>query len=207
MLRDLRAGELSVLIVAILVAVTAMTAVGFFTDRVGRTIRAQAGAVLAGDLEVRSASPITDDYLDDARALGLETAEVDVFPDHGPVGRVEHAGVAACGDRRLPAARRDADFDRTVRRGRGCRRHPAAGAKPGPSPACSGAWTSTSAPSCRSANRRSRLRACWSTSRARTSAASRSWRPGCWSTSSDLDGFNVVRPGQPHYLPPALRRR
>jgi putative ABC transport system permease protein len=80
LLRDLRAGELSVLIVAILVAVTAMTAVGFFTDRVGRTIRAQAGAVLAGDLEVRSASPITDEYLEDARALGLETAEVISFP-------------------------------------------------------------------------------------------------------------------------------
>jgi putative ABC transport system permease protein len=80
LLRDLRAGELSVLIVAVLVAVTAMTAVGFFTDRVGRTIRAQAGAVLAADLEARSASPIPLVYLDDARARGLTTAEVISFP-------------------------------------------------------------------------------------------------------------------------------
>ena len=45
--RDLRAGELSVLLTSIVVAVTAMTAVGFFTDRVGTAIRMQASAVLA----------------------------------------------------------------------------------------------------------------------------------------------------------------
>ena len=47
--RDLRTGELSVLLVAIVIAVTAMTAVGFFTDRVGRAIKlAGRFAVMAG---------------------------------------------------------------------------------------------------------------------------------------------------------------
>ncbi len=78
--RDLRAGELTVLIAAIVVAVTAITAVGFFTDRVGRAIRQQASAVLAADLVIRSPAPIDPQFLDEARALGLATAEAVAFP-------------------------------------------------------------------------------------------------------------------------------
>ncbi|MAF83739.1 MAG: FtsX-like permease family protein [Gammaproteobacteria bacterium] len=75
LLRDLRAGELSVLLVAIIIAVTAMTAVGFFTDRVGRAIKLQAGAVLAGDVVVRAPAPLKPSFIDAARALGIDTAE------------------------------------------------------------------------------------------------------------------------------------
>jgi len=78
--RDLRAGELTVLLVAIIIAVTAMTAVGFFTDRVGRAVRSQAGAVMAGDLVLRSASPIERRWIERAEVLGLETAESIAFP-------------------------------------------------------------------------------------------------------------------------------
>ncbi len=80
LLRELRAGELSVLVAAIVVAVTAMTAVAFFTDRVGRAIRAQASAVLAADLELRSTSPIEPRYLEEARKLGLRAVESLSFP-------------------------------------------------------------------------------------------------------------------------------
>ncbi|MCC5793755.1 MAG: ABC transporter permease [Chromatiales bacterium] len=79
-LRDLRAGELSVLLVAIVVAVTAITAVGFFTDRVGRGMLDQASAILAADLVIRSPTPIDARYLREARELGLETAESVSFP-------------------------------------------------------------------------------------------------------------------------------
>jgi len=78
--RDLRAGELSILLAAIIVAVTAMTAVGFFTDRVGRAMQDQASQVLAADLVLRSAAPISAEYLRDAAALGLESAETLAFP-------------------------------------------------------------------------------------------------------------------------------
>jgi putative ABC transport system permease protein len=78
--RDLRAGELSILVAAIVVAVTAMTAVAFFTDRVGGAMKDQASQVLAADLVLRSAGPISPDYLRDAEALGLETAETLAFP-------------------------------------------------------------------------------------------------------------------------------
>ena len=73
--RDLKAGELWVLLIAIIVAVAAMTAVGFFTDRVGRAIKEQASAVLAADLVVSSPTPIADEWLDEARAMGLEATE------------------------------------------------------------------------------------------------------------------------------------
>lgn len=73
--RDLRAGELSILLIAIVVAVSAMTAVGFFTDRVGRAIKSQASAVLAADLIIRSPAPIEPSFLEAAGDLGLATAE------------------------------------------------------------------------------------------------------------------------------------
>ena len=47
MTRDFRAGELTVLVAALAVAVTSITSVGFFTDRVGTAIRQQASASLA----------------------------------------------------------------------------------------------------------------------------------------------------------------
>jgi putative ABC transport system permease protein len=79
-LRDLRAGELGILMTAIVIAVTAITAVGFFTDRVGRGMLDQASAVLAADLVIRSPTPIDPGYLEQARALGLATAETLSFP-------------------------------------------------------------------------------------------------------------------------------
>ena len=69
--RDFRAGELSVLLAAIVLAVTSMTAVGFFTDRVGRAVSAQAAESLAADMVVRSTSSISNIYLDKAAVLGL----------------------------------------------------------------------------------------------------------------------------------------
>lgn len=78
--RDLRAGELSILLAAIVVAVTAMTAVGFFTDRVAGAMKDQASQVLAADLVLRSAAPLSPGYLAEARALDLEVAETLAFP-------------------------------------------------------------------------------------------------------------------------------
>ena len=78
--RDLRSGELSILLAAIIVAVTAMTAVGFFTDRVGSAMKEQASQALAADLVLRSAAPISANFLRDAEEMGLETAETLVFP-------------------------------------------------------------------------------------------------------------------------------
>ncbi len=75
LLRDLRSGELSVLLIAIIIAVTAMTAVGFFTDRVGRAIKLQASSVLAGDVVLRAPAPFNPSFIDEARGQGIDAAE------------------------------------------------------------------------------------------------------------------------------------
>lgn len=78
--RDGKSGELRVLLLALLVAVSALTAVGFFTSRVSRAVDQQAGEVLAADLRLRSRNPISRDYFDLAERAGLKTAEVASFP-------------------------------------------------------------------------------------------------------------------------------
>jgi len=78
--RDLRAGELSVLLAAIVLAVASMTAVGFFTDRVGRAVSAQAAESLAADLVIQSTAEISTEYLDYATELGLQSVRRFGFP-------------------------------------------------------------------------------------------------------------------------------
>lgn len=80
LLRDGKSGELRVLMLALLVAVSALTAVGFFTSRVSLAVDQQAGEVLAADLRLQSRSPIGREYFDLASAAGLQTAEVSTFP-------------------------------------------------------------------------------------------------------------------------------
>jgi putative ABC transport system permease protein len=78
-IRNLRAGELWVLTAAVAVAVGAMTAVGFFTDRVSRAVDIRSAEVLAADIVVNSKRPISADYPAEARRLGLATASVTSF--------------------------------------------------------------------------------------------------------------------------------
>ncbi|MBA2675868.1 FtsX-like permease family protein [Ramlibacter sp.] len=78
--RDLRAGELRLLIVAVTLAVAALTAVGFFADRLKGGLTRDARQLLGGDAVVVSDMPTPQTFLDRARALGLETATTLVFP-------------------------------------------------------------------------------------------------------------------------------
>jgi len=80
LVRDGKSGELRVLMLALLVAVSALTAVGFFTDRVTRAVDQQAGEVLAADLRLRSNNPVSRDYFELAERAGLQTAELATFP-------------------------------------------------------------------------------------------------------------------------------
>ena len=78
--RDLKSGELSVLLLALSVAVLSLTAVGFFTSRISQGVRAQATEVLAADLRLESPNPIAPRYFADARARGLKIARIMSFP-------------------------------------------------------------------------------------------------------------------------------
>ncbi|HXC08708.1 MAG TPA: FtsX-like permease family protein [Steroidobacteraceae bacterium] len=78
--RDLKSGELSVLLLALTVAVLSLTAVGFFTSRISQGVRAQAAEVLAADLRLESANPIPEKYFAQAQRRGLKSARILTFP-------------------------------------------------------------------------------------------------------------------------------
>jgi len=78
--RELRSGEVLVLLAAISLAVGALTAVGFLTDRVGKAVARQANEVLAADLRLGSQERVPTEWRDLARSYGLETAETMSFP-------------------------------------------------------------------------------------------------------------------------------
>jgi putative ABC transport system permease protein len=78
--RDLKSGELSVLLLALSVAVLSLTAVGFFTSRIAQGVRAQAAEVLAADLRLEGPDPIAPGDFSEARRRGLKVAEIVSFP-------------------------------------------------------------------------------------------------------------------------------
>ncbi|MDQ1310693.1 MAG: putative transport system permease protein, partial [Pseudomonadota bacterium] len=80
LLRDFKSGELAVLLLSVLVAVASLTAVGFFTSRVGRAVNQQAGEVLAADLRLESPRPIAEGYDAEAASRGLRVARILSMP-------------------------------------------------------------------------------------------------------------------------------
>ena len=78
--RDLRAGELRLLIVAVSLAVAALTAVGFFADRLNGGLQRDARQLLGGDAVISSDNPTPQIFVDKAKALGLQTATSLGFP-------------------------------------------------------------------------------------------------------------------------------
>ncbi|MDJ0750517.1 MAG: FtsX-like permease family protein [Woeseiaceae bacterium] len=78
--RELRSGEVLVLLAAVGLAVAALTAVGFLTDRIGKAVALQANEVLAADLRLRSQEPVPDEWRELAADFDLETADTLSFP-------------------------------------------------------------------------------------------------------------------------------
>ncbi len=78
--RELRSGEVLVLLAAVGLAVAALTAVGFLTDRIGKAVARQANEVLAADLRLRSQAPVPDEWRELAAGYDLQTADTLSFP-------------------------------------------------------------------------------------------------------------------------------
>ena len=87
--RDLRAGELRLLIVAVTLAVAALTAVGFFADRLKGGLARDARQLLGGDAVVSSDNPTPQAFIDRARALGLQATGTLGFPTMGRAGEAQ----------------------------------------------------------------------------------------------------------------------
>lgn len=79
LLRDARAGELRVLFFALLVAVAASTAIGYFGARLNGAMLLRATEFLGADLLLEGSSPARPEQIDSGRELGLEHARIVEF--------------------------------------------------------------------------------------------------------------------------------
>jgi putative ABC transport system permease protein len=90
--RDLRSGELRLLIVAVTLAVAALTAVGFFADRLKGGLQRDARQLLGGDAVISSDNPTPAEFVVKARSLGLEVVETLGFPTMGRAAQAQGGG-------------------------------------------------------------------------------------------------------------------
>ncbi len=78
--RDSRSGELTLLILALIIAVSSSTAIALFSDRMQRTMNHQAAELLGADLVIASPEIIAPEWLEQAKSLNLTTARTAEFP-------------------------------------------------------------------------------------------------------------------------------
>ncbi|HEX9172643.1 MAG TPA: FtsX-like permease family protein [Telluria sp.] len=84
--RDWRAGELRFLLVALIVAVSALSAVGFFIDRMRTGLARDAHQLLGADLLVNADQPIRPEWRAEALRRGLVLADTVTFPSMAQAG-------------------------------------------------------------------------------------------------------------------------
>lgn len=94
--RDWRAGELRFLLVALIVAVSALTAVGFFVDRMRTALNRDAHQLLGADLLINADQPVRQQWRDEAKRRGLLLADTVTFPSMAQAGEGD-ASVAVLG--------------------------------------------------------------------------------------------------------------
>jgi putative ABC transport system permease protein len=96
--RDWRAGELRILAAAVVIAVGAVTAIGFFNDRLNRAMTYQSADLLGADLQIRGSLPAPADWHKAAaernlrQTTTLEFASVVVHGDKLQLTSVKAAG-------------------------------------------------------------------------------------------------------------------
>lgn len=78
--RDWRAGELNVLVLALIIAISGLTTVAFFADRVESALARESNQLLGADLLVISNQPLPEHYADKASQLELVVSSVTKFP-------------------------------------------------------------------------------------------------------------------------------
>ncbi len=84
--REWRAGELRVLLAALVITVASITAVSLFIDRMERALEIGANELLAADMLVASSAPIDAELEDEAMRRGLATARTLSFGSVAVVG-------------------------------------------------------------------------------------------------------------------------
>lgn len=78
--RDIRSGEMGLLLVALVVAVGTVTSISLFVDRLHQALMQESANFLAADRQVSSSNAIPDEFREQARERGLTAVDTMVFP-------------------------------------------------------------------------------------------------------------------------------
>lgn len=89
--RDWRAGQLRFLLVALVVAVAALSAAGFFIDRLRSGLNRDAHQLLGADLVVVADNPVPAAWREEAQKRGLLVADTLAFPSMAQAGQGDAA--------------------------------------------------------------------------------------------------------------------
>lgn len=89
--RDWRTGELRFLLIALIVAVAALSSVSFFVDRMRAGMTRDAHQLLGADLLVAADQPMPAQWQQQARDSGLQQAQTIVFPSMAQAGEGDAA--------------------------------------------------------------------------------------------------------------------
>ena len=98
--RDSRSGELTILILALIIAVTSSTTIALFSDRLQRTMTNQTAEFLAADLVISSPTPVSSEWLAKATQLNLAQARTAEFSSV----LIEHEELLLAGIKAVSAA-------------------------------------------------------------------------------------------------------
>ena len=86
--RDARAGELRLLLLGLIIAVAAVTSVGFLAYRVGRALERDAGQMMVADLKIDSDHAPAAQYTHEALKRGLSAITTVQFPSMASAGDI-----------------------------------------------------------------------------------------------------------------------
>ena len=89
--RDWRAGQLRFLLVALIVAVAALSAVGFFVDRLRAGLNRDAHQLLGADLVINADQPVNAVWRAEAQKRGFILADTVTFPSMAQAGEGEQS--------------------------------------------------------------------------------------------------------------------
>ena len=89
--RDWRAGELRFLLIALIIAVSALSAVGFFIDRMRAGLNRDAHQLLGADLLINADEPLPPDWRAEALRRKLVLADTVTFPSMAQAGQGEQS--------------------------------------------------------------------------------------------------------------------
>ena len=77
--RDLKSGEVGLLLISLVVAVGTVTSISLFVDRLHQALIEESANFLAADRQITSSREIPEDFLGKAEGLGLKTSQTMVF--------------------------------------------------------------------------------------------------------------------------------